>query len=82
MPLAARWQLPPCDLVVSLSHCVAKAAVPPPGVPHVCYCFTPMRYAWHMRDAYFGAARPAGGLGWPADSWRGFAAGTARPPTG
>ncbi|HYT88964.1 MAG TPA: glycosyltransferase, partial [Gemmataceae bacterium] len=54
MPLAARWRLPPCDLVVSLSHCVAKAALPPPGVPHVCYCFTPMRYAWHMRTSYFG----------------------------
>jgi glycosyltransferase involved in cell wall biosynthesis len=63
MPLAARWRLPPCDLVVSLSHCVAKAAVPPPGVPHVCYCFTPMRYAWHMRDSYFGRlGRPAGWL--------------------
>src|SRR5262249_43621021 len=36
-------------------HCVAKAAQPPAGVPHVCYCFTPMRYAWHMRQAYFGA---------------------------
>ena len=24
------------------------------GVPHVCYCFTPMRYAWHMQRAYFG----------------------------
>jgi glycosyltransferase involved in cell wall biosynthesis len=55
MPLAARWRLPPCDLVVSLSHCVAKAALPPPGVPHVCYCFTPMRYAWHMRTSYFGS---------------------------
>ncbi len=53
MPLAARWSLPPSDLIVSLSHCVAKAAQPPRGVPHVCYCFTPMRYAWHMRDAYF-----------------------------
>src|SRR4051794_3548918 len=53
MPLAARWKLPACDLVLSLSHCVAKAAAPPPGVPHVCYCFTPMRYAWHMRGAYF-----------------------------
>jgi glycosyltransferase involved in cell wall biosynthesis len=53
MPLAARWRLPPCDLVISLSHCVAKSADPPPGVPHLCYCFTPMRYAWHMRDAYF-----------------------------
>jgi glycosyltransferase involved in cell wall biosynthesis len=53
MPLAARWRLPPCDLVVSFSHCVAKAALPPPGAPHVCYCFTPMRYAWHMRASYF-----------------------------
>jgi glycosyltransferase involved in cell wall biosynthesis len=53
MPVAARWKLPPCDLVISLSHCVAKAASPPPGVPHLCYCFTPMRYAWHMRETYF-----------------------------
>ncbi len=53
MPLAARWRIAPCDLVVSFSHCVAKSACPPPGVPHVCYCFTPMRYAWHMRESYF-----------------------------
>jgi glycosyltransferase involved in cell wall biosynthesis len=54
---AATWRLPPCDLVVSFSHCVAKSARPPCGVPHVCYCFTPMRYAWHQRSAYFGAER-------------------------
>ena len=54
MPLAARWPIRHCDLVVSLSHAIAKAARPPSGVPHVCYCFTPMRYAWHMREAYFG----------------------------
>jgi glycosyltransferase involved in cell wall biosynthesis len=53
MPLAAAWRVPACDLVLSLSHCVAKSAVPPQGVPHLCYCFTPMRYAWHMRQAYF-----------------------------
>ncbi len=53
MPLAARsWRPKHVDLVVSLSHCVAKAVVPPAGVPHVCYCFTPMRYAWQGRDAY------------------------------
>jgi glycosyltransferase involved in cell wall biosynthesis len=55
MPWAvASWRLPPCDVVVSLSHCVAKSVRPPRRVPHVCYCFTPMRYAWHMREAYFG----------------------------
>jgi glycosyltransferase involved in cell wall biosynthesis len=58
MPLAVRWKLPPIDLIVSFSHCVAKAVQPPPGVPHVCYCFTPMRYAWHMRRSYFGDGRP------------------------
>lgn len=47
------------DLVVSFSHAVAKGVRPPPGVPHVCYCFTPMRYAWHRREDYF-----------PADSGR------------
>ena len=41
------------DLVVSFSHAVAKAVKPPPGTPHVCYCFTPMRYAWHRRRDYF-----------------------------
>jgi glycosyltransferase involved in cell wall biosynthesis len=53
MPLAARsWRLSDVDLVISLSHCVAKAVVPPPGVPHVSYCFTPMRYAWQGLDTY------------------------------
>jgi glycosyltransferase involved in cell wall biosynthesis len=32
---------------------VAKSIRPPPGVPHLCYCFTPMRYAWHRRADYF-----------------------------
>src|SRR5262245_8946393 len=54
MPAAVgAWSLPACDLVVSFSHCVVKGVKPPRGVPHVCYCFTPMRYAWHMRAAYF-----------------------------
>src|SRR5213595_1831815 len=53
----ARSRLPACDLVVSFSHCVAKSVPPPPETPHVCYCFTPMRYAWHMRQSYFGQER-------------------------
>jgi glycosyltransferase involved in cell wall biosynthesis len=52
LPRAVRWKLPQSDLVLSTSHCVAKGVTPPPGVPHVCYCLTPMRYAWHMRRAY------------------------------
>lgn len=58
MPAAVRWRIPACDLVFSISHCVAKAVQPPFGVPHVCYCLTPMRYAWHLKDAYFGGRGP------------------------
>src|SRR5207244_2094093 len=45
------------DLVISISHCCAKAVVTPGRARHVCYCLTPMRYAWDQFDAYFGAAR-------------------------
>ncbi len=43
------------DLVFSLSHAVAKGVRVPVGVPHICFCFTPMRYAWHLRHEYFGS---------------------------
>ena len=58
MPAAIeRLEIPAdVDLVVSFSHAVAKSIKPPPGVPHVCYCFTPMRYAWHRRADYFVAS--------------------------
>ena len=45
------------DLVVSLSHCCAKSIIHPGRVPHLCYCLTPMRYAWDQFDAYFGPDR-------------------------
>jgi glycosyltransferase involved in cell wall biosynthesis len=45
------------DRVVSLSHCCAKSIVHPGAVPHLCYCLTPMRYAWDQFDAYFGPDR-------------------------
>ena len=48
------------DLVVSFSHAVAKSVRPPQGVPHVCYCFTPMRYAWHRRADYFAVSGRVG----------------------
>jgi len=41
------------ELVISSSHCVAKGIVPPPDGVHVCYCHTPMRYAWDQEHAYF-----------------------------
>jgi glycosyltransferase involved in cell wall biosynthesis len=63
MPRAARdWSIPDCDLVLSFSHCVAKSAIAPSRAVHVCYCFTPMRYAWHMRQTYFGNRLSPGAL--------------------
>jgi glycosyltransferase involved in cell wall biosynthesis len=57
-PLAiARFSFEPFDLVLSFSHCVAKSVVTPARVRHICYCFTPMRYAWDQFDAYFGPER-------------------------
>lgn len=44
----------PCDLLFSASHCVAKSIRPPPGARHLCYCFTPMRYAWVFQEEYLG----------------------------
>jgi glycosyltransferase involved in cell wall biosynthesis len=34
------------DLVLSSSHACAKNVRTPPAALHVCYCHTPMRYAW------------------------------------
>ena len=45
------------DLVVSSSHCVAKSIVRAGRTRHLCYCHSPMRYAWDQFDAYFGPAR-------------------------
>ncbi len=45
------------DLVISSSHCAAKAVVRPGRSVHVCYCHSPMRYAWDQFDAYFGEER-------------------------
>src|SRR5207245_11553673 len=47
MPAAVTsWRVPGADLLVSFSHCVAKAIKAPSDVPHVCYCFPPISYAW------------------------------------
>ena len=44
----------PADLLVSTSHCVAKSLKPHSDTKHICYCFTPMRYAWLFYEEYFG----------------------------
>lgn len=51
MPLAWRsMTVPDAELVISSSHSCAKAVRVPAGVPHLCYCHTPMRYAWDFES--------------------------------
>ncbi|MBI2095701.1 MAG: glycosyltransferase [Candidatus Omnitrophica bacterium] len=58
-PLAAEtWDLGDYGLVLSMSHCAAKGARKKAGAFHICYCFTPMRYAWGFFEDYFGAYPP------------------------
>lgn len=55
------------DVVISNSHAVAKGVRTRPHQLHVCYCLSPMRYAWDLRGQYLRES----GL---ADGFRGFAA--------
>ncbi len=41
------------DLIISTSHCVAKGVIPGPQALHLCYCHSPMRYAWDQEHQYF-----------------------------
>ena len=51
------FDLDDADLIISTSHCAAKSVVPTGRAIHVCYCHSPMRYAWDQFDAYFGPER-------------------------
>ncbi len=52
-----QFDFDPYDLVISTSHCAAKSVVVPGRARHVCYCHSPMRYAWDQFDSYFGPAQ-------------------------
>jgi len=58
MPAAAQsLKVSGYDLVVATSHCVAHGVDASGSARFVCYCFTPMRYAWDMLGAYFARTR-------------------------
>ena len=40
------------DIVISSSHATAKGVITKPETMHVCYCHTPMRYAWDNWHSY------------------------------
>ena len=57
-PLAIeQLDLSPYDLIISSSYCVAKGIKKQKWQVHVCYCHSPVRYAWDLRDDYLEAVR-------------------------
>jgi len=50
-PLAIeRLRLPATDVVLSSSSAFAHGVRVPQGAVHVCYCYTPFRYAWYEQE--------------------------------
>lgn len=50
------------DIILSSSHAVAKGVITTPQQMHLCYCHTPMRYAWEMTFDYLDSSRAARGI--------------------
>lgn len=66
LPLAIeQLDLREYDVVLSSSHAVAKGILTSPQQLHICYCHTPMRYAWDLTFDYLRSSRMGHGLqGW------------------
>ena len=55
MPLAIeQFDLSKYDIIISSSYAVAKGVITGPDQLHICYCHSPMRYAWDMQNQYVG----------------------------
>lgn len=53
MPIAVeQFDLSAYDLVLSSSHAVAKGVITGPDQVHLCYIYSPIRYAWDLQHAY------------------------------
>ena len=47
-----QFDLSDYELIISSSSAVAKGVVTSPHQLHVCYCHSPMRYAWDLQEQY------------------------------
>lgn len=57
-PLAIeQFDLSSYDVIISSSHAVAKGVLTTSNQIHLCYCFTPMRYAWDLTHQYLANLR-------------------------
>ncbi len=53
MPLSIeQFDLSGYDIIISNSHAVAKGVITGPDQLHICYCYSPMRYAWDLQAQY------------------------------
>jgi glycosyltransferase involved in cell wall biosynthesis len=53
MPFAIeQLDLSAYDLIISSSHAVAKGVITGPDQIHICYCHSPIRYAWDLQHQY------------------------------
>jgi glycosyltransferase involved in cell wall biosynthesis len=63
MPLAVeQHDLSAYDIVISNSHAVAKGCLTSAGQLHICYCYTPIRYAWDLQFQYLAESNLLWGL--------------------
>jgi glycosyltransferase involved in cell wall biosynthesis len=63
MPLAVeQFDVSAYDLVLSSSHAVAKGVLTGPDQLHICYCYSPIRYAWDLQHRYLQEANLTKGL--------------------
>lgn len=51
-------KLPPADVVLSSSSAFAHGVRVPEGVRHICYCYTPFRYAWYEEERALAETSP------------------------
>lgn len=51
-PAIEQFDLAKYDVILSDSSSYAKGVITPPGTLHICYCHTPMRYAWDDCQKY------------------------------
>ncbi len=49
-PLAVRGLRPTCEVLLSSSSAFAHGVRVPDGALHLCYCYTPFRYAWYEQE--------------------------------
>jgi glycosyltransferase involved in cell wall biosynthesis len=63
MPLAVeQFDFSAYDLILSSSYAVAKGVITGPDQLHICYCHSPIRYAWDLQNQYLAAAGIKKGL--------------------